>query len=99
MIARVTTLEGSPDEQRSAVQWFEDHVLPVTRERVGYRGILLLVERGSGKAVSISLWDSDDDERASEEGAGRLRAQAVDVMGGSTPPVVERYDVAVHDFP
>lgn len=96
MHARVTRLSGSPDDVDGGVSNFRENVVPFTREQGG-KGALLLVDRQTGAAVAITLWEDEEALRASEEQANALRAQAAGEMGASQPPTVERYEVAVFE--
>jgi heme-degrading monooxygenase HmoA len=96
MHARMTSLSGSPDDVEAGVANFRENVLPFTREQGG-KGALLLVDRGSGKAISITLWEDEEALRASDERANAIRAQAASALGASGAPQVERYEVAVFE--
>jgi heme-degrading monooxygenase HmoA len=55
------------------------------------------VDRPSGEAIAITLWEDEEAMRASEESANSLRAQAADQMGARQPPTIGRYEVAVFE--
>ena len=95
MHARVTTLAGSPGEVDAGIANFRDNVVPYAK-REG-KGSILLVDRDSGKALAITLWEDEAAMQASEESANALRAQAAEQMGASQQPSVERFEVAVFD--
>ena len=96
MHARVTSLTGSPADADAGVANFRENVVPFTREQGG-KGALLLVDRQTGNAIAITLWEDEEALRASEERADTLRAEAAGEMGASQPPTVERYEVAVFE--
>lgn len=96
MNARVTSLSGSPADVDAGVANFRENVVPFTREQGG-KGALLLVDRQTGNAIAITLWEDEEALRASEERANTLRADAASEMGASQPPTVERYEVAVFE--
>ena len=96
MHARVTSLSGSPADVDAGVANFRENVVPFTREEGG-EGAILLVDRESGNAVAITLWEDEAALRASEERANALRAQAAEEMGASGQPSVARYEVAVFE--
>jgi heme-degrading monooxygenase HmoA len=95
MHARVTTLDGTPGDIDSGVANFETNVLPFAREQG--EGAILLVDRESGKAISITLWEDEAALRASDEAANALRAEAADRMGVTGTPAVQAYEVAVFE--
>jgi heme-degrading monooxygenase HmoA len=58
----------------------------------GHQGLMLLVDRDSGKAITLTLWDSEDTLRSSSEQANALRERAAGA-GGLTIEAVEHYEV------
>jgi heme-degrading monooxygenase HmoA len=94
MHARVSIIEGSPDGVERACALFREQVLPVDRANGG-KAALLLVDRQTGKAIAVTLWDSEEAMQATEDRANELRQQAADEAKATTPPVVERYEVEV----
>jgi hypothetical protein len=53
-----------------------------------------LADRQSGRMTAITLWESDDALRQSEQQANQLREQAAQA-GGQRVGGVDRYEVAV----
>ena len=53
-----------------------------------------LADRRSGQLTAITLWESADALRRSEEQANKLRAEAAE-RGGQRVGNVDRYEVAV----
>src|SRR6266550_2213744 len=91
--ARVSSLEGSPDVDES-VSRMQDETLPKVRELDGSVGVIGLANRTSGRVTVITLWESADALRQSEQQADRLREQAAQ-SGGQSIAGVDRYEVAV----
>jgi hypothetical protein len=96
MHARVTTISGAPGDVDSGIANFEANVLPFTQDEGG-EGAILLVDRQSGKAIAITLWEDERALSASESAANALRADAASQMGASETPTVERYEVAIFE--
>ena len=94
MVARLSTYEGPPERIDDLIRSFQRAVGPVEQMR-GYRDAYLLVDRASGKAVTITLWESAEAAEASAEQARRLRTMVADAAG-ETISSVETYDVALH---
>ena len=92
--ARVSTLEGSPDSIDKSVDKFQSETLPKVRALQGNVGAIALADRVTGQVTIITLWESADALRQSEEQADRLREQAAD-SGGQSIAGVDRYEVAV----
>ncbi len=96
--ARMSSLEGSTDGIDKGIAFINETIIPEAAEMTGWRGILTLADRSSGKAKTITFWDSPESLRGSEAKAAELRAQAADAMG-DTISSVERYEVAMHEAP
>ncbi len=99
MYARVSYYTGSPEQIDATISNWRDNVLPAVRRQMKEAGIkdhgaLVLVDRGSGKSLSISFWETEDEMRASEELADRARGDAARAVGGSVTGV-ERYEVVI----
>ena len=95
MHARVTTIAGSSGDVDAGITNFRDNVVPYAKGEG--KGSILLVDRNSGKALAITLWEDEGAMKASEESANALRSQAAEQMGASQQPSVERFEVAVFD--
>lgn len=92
MFARLSTYQ-SPAEQitDAAVEKIRAQVLPSLQEMDGFRGVLLLMDRESGKQISVTLWESEDALRASEEKANSLRKEAAKTTSGDVAGVEKYY--------
>jgi hypothetical protein len=55
------------------------------------------VDRQSGEAIAITLWEDEAKMRESEEAANAVRADAAEEMGVSDAPAVARYEVAAFE--
>ena len=95
MIAKVRTLEVPVHEVDAGVAYLRSQMLPAARQVEGFHGMIGLVDRQRGKAVTVTLWASEEALDDSEAAGARLRA------GGGAPPhqaVVERYEVVVAEL-
>ena len=97
MHARMTIVETEPEEGDSFLSVLEQQVLPQARLWEGYKGVISLIDRSTGKIVTLTMWESEEAMRASDESADRLRSNAVSDVGVSQAPTVERYEVAVFE--
>ena len=99
MHARMSIFEGSPDKIDEALRQAREAVLPQAKEMdPGFKGIIALADRQSGKMVGITFWESEEALRATEEGANRLREESAEA-GGGTVAGVERYEVGLFEVP
>ena len=95
MYARVSTYRATADRAEEAISAFGSSVDQI-REMQGVQGVYLLVDRESGKAMTITLWENEEAVRASSEAADRVRAGAAGQFGGSIEDV-EVYEVPLHE--
>ncbi len=72
---------------------FEGAVASV-KDMQGSRGGMLLVNQQDGKAVTITLWESGDALRVTEQQADDVRAEAASSAGVAITGV-ERYEVSL----
>ena len=96
MHARVSTLTGSPDQAEVGITDFKEKVAPWVKENGGPGGILL-IDRETGKALAITLWNNEEAMQRSEEAANEHRRRVGDEMQAQGSPTVERYEVAVFE--
>ena len=98
MHARMSVFEGPPDMLDEGVRHAREVILPQAQEMdPGFKGIIALTDRQSGKLVGITFWESEEAMRASEEGASQLREESAEA-GGGTVAGVERYEVGLFEL-
>ncbi|UCC90707.1 MAG: hypothetical protein JSW24_00630 [Dehalococcoidia bacterium] len=95
MFARLTIVQASTDKLDETKKIYEESVIPAAKSQKGYRGAYLLSDSKTGKGVSITLWDSEEDAIANEQ-SGYYQEQINKFKGLFTaPPVREGYEVSV----
>lgn len=87
---------GIARASRAGIAPFRSSTLPAIKE-AGASGGVLLIDRESGKAMAITLWEDEAAMRASEERANELRRTASEDLGATDQAQVERYEVAVFE--
>lgn len=99
MYARVTTwkFDASPGRVEEIISRNRDGVLPAARQLEGFRGFFSLVDEEGGQALTLTLWESEEAERASEQAANRIRKGTVEVTGIAMTSA-QRYRVEVHEL-
>jgi len=90
--ARVSSFEGPPELMNEALRQAREEVLPEARQMEGFKGMIALGDRQSGKALGMTFWESEEAMRASEEAANRLREESAEA-GGERIAGVDRYEV------
>ena len=93
MHARVTRIEGSAEQLDEMVRQFEERTVPVLQGLDGYEGYVLLGDRGSGRAMAVTYWASEEDLQASDDAVTPERERAAQAAAATSGPVVERYEV------
>jgi heme-degrading monooxygenase HmoA len=67
VFARVSTFRIPPGQVDQAIDYIREQVLPGAQGMEGFEGPYLLLDRTSGKALMVGLWESEEAMRASEE--------------------------------
>ena len=94
MFARVSTYQGDPGQIDQGLAYDLENILPKVNQIDGFEGLYYLVDRESGKALSMTLWESEEAMRASEEEANQLRTESAE-SASATVEDVQRYEVAI----
>jgi quinol monooxygenase YgiN len=95
MFARVTTVNIQPEMMGEAITIFRDNIDPAAKQQTGCTGGYLLTDQETGKAISISLWETEADMLAGEKNE-YLQEQVAKVAHLLTArPTTEHYEVSV----
>ncbi|MBM3242573.1 hypothetical protein FJZ31_40450 [Candidatus Poribacteria bacterium] len=98
MFTRLTIVQCKIDKIDEAIKIFEESVVPAVKSEKGYRGVYLLINRETGKGISITAWDSEQDAIANEQSGDYQKRLAKFKELFTAPPVREGYEVVVaHD--
>lgn len=90
MFARVSRYHGEPGKVKEA---FSTSHPPELDKAPGFLGVYSLVDEKGGKAITITLWETEKAMHDSIELANRLRQEASDEAGGKEKPTYEMYEV------
>jgi heme-degrading monooxygenase HmoA len=93
-VSRFISASLDPGHIDTVVSLFENVVMHAATEQRGFRRGLLLVDRETGLVISIGLWHSEADLRASEQG-GYLSQQIGNFIQMVTVPIVPETLVVV----
>ena len=96
MYARVSIFEGPPDLMDESLRQAREEVLPRAKQMEGFEGMIALGDRQSGKTLGITLWESEEAMRASEEAANQLRQESAEASSEHIAGV-ERYEVGLFE--
>ena len=96
MHARLSRFAGlDPERIEETARQFEAESLEALAQQPGFRGITVGVNRRSGKAVTLTLWETEADMRQSAKLADEAREQAVATAKPERDPIVDDYEVLV----
>ncbi len=94
MYARVTTGQLPPDRMGEIARAMPDEARQALAREPGFKGSMLLVDRQSGKVMTIGLWESE----AAVQGSlvahqARLEAARSTLGAAGSEPVIEVFEV------
>ena len=92
MFARMTTLHGSVAKVADGIKTVREQVIPSAQKMRGFKGIIALADRSTGKMIGITFWESEDAMQQSAEAANRLRSASA-ASGGRDIVSVEQFEV------
>ena len=94
MYARSTTVQAQPSAIDAGIARIRDEVMPAVQAIDGCVGISTMVDRGSGRCIITTAWETDEAMRASEAMARPLRDRAAQTLGGNVEKI-EEWEIAV----
>lgn len=74
MFARTTIMQGRAETMDEAAKIFRESVIPAAKQQKGFKGALFLTDPKTGKGISVTMWESEEDLMAGESG-GYFRDQ------------------------
>jgi hypothetical protein len=96
MLARLHTLEATPEQYEAGLRIVKDDLLPWARESSGFCGAIGLVDRDSGKALLLTLWSDEEARTNSAAAADRLSSLAANATGARRQSI-DDFDVSIFD--
>jgi heme-degrading monooxygenase HmoA len=98
MHARVITGQYQSGKMDEGLQLFHESILPETRQQRGFQGVTALVDRSTGKGMTITFWQTEADAQASGASSPYLQAQLAKIVSlFSAAPTIEMYEVVVQE--
>ena len=94
MYARVSTYQGTAEDYDQGAERIKSDLVPRLQAIAGCKGILSMVDRSTGRSLSIALYDDEGALTSSREQADRLRSEAADSTGSKVNDITE-YEVGV----
>ena len=91
MFARIGTWQGSPDELERWISRAREQVKPSVQQDPGLKAAYWLVDRQGAKGLIVTIWESEEAMRSSEQ--ARARRQAVTSAATGAKVTTDRYEV------
>lgn len=95
MYARVTNGQLHPDKIDEATRVYQESIVPALKHAKGFKSLLALTDRATGKGLVIALWETEAEMQASQT-SGLYQEQMMKMahlLVGM--PSVETYEVTV----
>lgn len=92
MFARSTTFQARLRMMDAGIDFLRSQVVPAVQAMDGCIGLSMMADRGSGRCIVTSSWDSMDRMRASDSVIAPMRDRAGTLLGGM--PFVEEWEIA-----
>ena len=90
MYARITSVQVSPDKLEDATRIIQEAILTL-KQANGFKGLLLLADRTTGKGQLVALWETEAAMQASNSLRQELPAKMAPLLVDT--PTAEIYEV------
>ena len=96
MYARVTTIQISPYRLDEAIGILRQQVVPAIQQQNGFKGYFMLVDRGTGRSINVTLWEKEADRQVTDPNSAYYK----DAIGKIVPfltdaPLVEDLEMVI----
>ena len=96
MYARITTTQFSPYRMDEAIGVIREHALPAVQQQTGFKGYLMLVDRGTGRGITITLWEEEEHRQVTGPNSDYYREAIGHIVPFLTQgPSVEDLEIAI----
>jgi heme-degrading monooxygenase HmoA len=95
MFARITTFQLRTDNIDEIMKIFNESVVPAAQSQKGFKRILFFLNRETGKAHSIALWETKEDAIANEKSLYYQEQLTKFLPFYKGPPIKEGFEVIV----
>ncbi len=93
MHARVTTVDIVPGKEDETVEIWRKDIVPLVKAQAGFKAAYVLGDTESHRGMSVTLWESEADMKASEDSGAVQEALSKFVGLFAGPPKQERFEV------
>ena len=94
MFARLVSAQVKTDKFDEGIKIWKEQDMPLSESVKGYIGAYLLTDRKTGKVISMTLWDTEEDATADERSA--LHQKQVDMYQDRMigEPVTQYFEIS-----
>jgi len=97
MHARLLIIQLKFEQIDEASMLFEESVIPLCKDKKGYKGAYFLTDRKTGKCIMMTQWESEEDMLATEQ-SRFFQEQVVKFLSFfKSAPIREAYEVCIED--
>jgi hypothetical protein len=96
VVSRVNTLQTTAERLADVARVVRDVVHPGIREEPGYVGYIVLGNPETGRALGVTLWESEEMRELSDSKARQIRPRVEEATDG-TMEAVDNYEVLFYD--
>jgi len=94
MFARTTTIQFKIAFIDEALEVYTNSIVPAAQAQKGFVELKFLLDRSSGKAMAIAIWETEKDARANEESL-YYQEQLIKLRSFyANPPIKEGFEIA-----
>lgn len=99
MHVRAVTVQIQTGKMQEAIDVYNDPVVPAAKAQKGFQGAYFMTDATSGKALSITVWESEADMIAGETSGyyQEVIGKFANIFAG--PPIREHYELSVEQGP
>jgi heme-degrading monooxygenase HmoA len=97
MYVRIAQAQDDATKLDGGIEGFRELVVTAARQLDGFAGAMFLVDRSTGKAIGLTMWDTKEAREESLAAIQEARARALQEVGSTQNPEIELYDVAVFE--
>jgi|GraSoiStandDraft_39_1057311.scaffolds.fasta_scaffold327841_2 heme-degrading monooxygenase HmoA len=99
MYARVIFGKTLTQNENVVTSFYRDDVVPTAKQQEGFKGIIHMVNPETGETLSITLWESEADMKATENNDYYKKQFAKLASFDATGPRRASYKVNVLEYP
>jgi hypothetical protein len=97
VFARLHILKTTPEQHDRGLEIIQEQLLPYLRDSTGFRGLIRLDDRESGKTLVITLWADEAALQASHHAGDHFSTLAAETSG-ATRLALEQYEATLFDL-